>query len=60
MFIDAQSRRLPVGDKPRAIKARVSHAHDDLIGRAGQHVPPIARKLDWSGEKRGSLLDRRG
>ncbi len=36
------------------------HAFDNLIGRAGDHVTPIAGELDGRGKQRRSELDGRG
>ena len=60
MLVDAQARRLAVGEKADAIEACVPHAFDNLIGRAGHHVAPIAGELDGRGEQRRGLLDRWG
>ena len=58
MLIDAQPRRLAVRDEADPIEARVPHAFDDLIGRARQHMTPVAGELDGRGKQRRSLLDR--
>ena len=60
MLVDAQPRRLAVGDQADAVETGVPHVLDDLIGRARQHVTPIAGEFDGRGEERRSLLDRWG
>ena len=55
MLIDAQPRRLPVGEKADVVETRVPHALDHAIGRTREHG-----ELDRRGEERRSLLDRRG
>ena len=46
VLVDAQTRRLPVGDKTDAVEAGMPHALDYQIGRTGEHVTPIASQLD--------------
>ena len=58
MLVDAQTRWLPVGEKAHAIEARVPHAFDHMVGRAWEHVTPIAGELDRGGKQRRSRLDR--
>ena len=57
MFVDAQPRRLAVGEQADAVEACVPHAFDNLIGRARQHMPPVAGELDGRGKKRRGLFD---
>ncbi len=57
MLVDAQARRLAVGEQADAVETGVPHALDNLIGRARQHVTPIAGKFDGGGKQRRSLLD---
>ena len=49
VLINAQSRGLAVGDQAHPIKAGVSHALNNLIGRPWKHVAPITRKFDGRG-----------
>jgi hypothetical protein len=58
VLVDAETRRLAVGDQTNAVEACVPHALDDLIGRAREHVTPIAGEFDGRREERWSGLDR--
>ena len=46
--VDTDPRRLPVGNQPEPVEARMTHTFDDGFRCAGEHFPPNARKLDWS------------
>lgn len=58
MLVDAQPCWLAIGEQADGIETGVAHAFDNLIGRARQHVAPIAGEFDGRGEQRRSLLDR--
>ena len=42
----AQACGLVIGEKPDTITAGTPHAFHNLVGRAGDHLAPIAGKLD--------------
>ena len=50
VLVDAQPCRLAVGEQADAVETRMPHALDNLIGRARQHVIPIAGKFDGRGK----------
>ena len=60
MLVDAQPGRLSIGEQANTVETGVPHAFDDFVGRARQHVTPIAGKFDGRGKQRRSLLDRWG
>ncbi len=60
MLVDAQPRRLAVGEQADTVETCVPHALNNLVSRSGQHVAPIAGEFNGRGKQRRSLLDRWG
>src|SRR5271170_4874146 len=58
MLVDAQPGRLSIGEQANTVETGVPHAFDDFVGRARQHVTPIAGKFDGRGKERWAMTAR--
>ena len=59
VLVDAQPRRLAIGEETHAVETRVPHVLDNLVGGARQHATRIAGELDGRGQQRRGF-DGRG